>query len=96
MFVEHSLSARSMIDAAGQTKTREYSTWEAHNIIKINRVTIKVTAPEVWIKGMGFQKKNCPIQWIVQECFYIRSDIKLEGGGCCKAANKTLNKSKGQ
>lgn len=96
MFVEQSLSARSMIDAAGQTKTRECGAWEAYNTMKINRVTIKVTAPEVWIKEMGFQRQNCPIQWIVQECVHIRSDIKLEGGGCCKAANKTLNKSEGQ
>lgn len=82
-----------MIDAAGQTKMRECSAWEAYNIMKINSVAIKVTAPEVWIKGVGFQKQNCPIQWIVQECFHIRSDIPLEGEG---AANKTLNKSEGQ
>lgn len=36
-----------MIDVAGQTKLREYSAGEAYNIMKINSVTIKVTAPEV-------------------------------------------------
>lgn len=73
-----------MIDTSGQTKMREYSAWEACNIMKINRMAIKVTAPEVWIKGMGFQKENCPIQWIVQECFHIRSDSQLEGEGAAK------------